>query len=164
MLMISHSIAGRIPYPKPKQDKAMINRNNIGCDGEHITQPGPIPGISERGLDAEVRMKDENLQTFKVKIELDTTDVEKTIAQVNRQFGDFLKTLKVDEPVYRVVFYKKSGGLVEGFQSNEMISPSSGYFSARATPDLEGKVLVSADEVSSVILMPYRPEEKYSAA
>ncbi|EML4892969.1 hypothetical protein RJR06_005324 [Klebsiella oxytoca] len=142
----------------------MTNRNNIVRDGERITQLGPIPGISERGLDGEVRMKDENIQTFKVKIELDTTDVEKTIAQVNKQFGDFLKTLKIDEPVYRVVFYKKSGGAVEGFQSNEMISPASGYFSARATPELEGRVLVSADEVSAVISMPYFPAKKDSAA
>ncbi|WKM71841.1 hypothetical protein Q2T70_26365 [Klebsiella oxytoca] len=142
----------------------MKNRNNIGRDGEHINQLGPIPGISERGLDTEVRVKDKNLQTFKVKIELDTTDVEKTIALVNKQFGDFLKTLKVDEPVYRVVFYKKSGGCVEGYRSNEMIHPDSRYFSASATPDLEGKVLVAADEVSSVISMPYRPEKKTSTA
>lgn len=160
MLLISHSIAGRSPYPKPKQDKVMTNRNNIGRDGERITQLGPIPGISERGLDAEVRVKGENLQTFKVKIELDTTDVEKTIAEVNKQFGDFLKTLKVDEPVYRVVFYKKSGGAVEGFQPNEMICPRSQFFIASATPDLEGKVLVAADEVSSVISMPYHPAKK----
>ncbi|WKM70713.1 hypothetical protein Q2T70_20300 [Klebsiella oxytoca] len=138
----------------------MKNRNNIGCDGEHITQLGPIPGIGERGLDTEVRVKDENLQTFKVKIELDTTDVEKTIAQVNKQFGDFLKTLKVDEPVYHVVFYKKSGGVVEGFQPNEMICPQSRFFIANATPELEGKVLVAADEVSCVISMPYHPVKK----
>lgn len=160
MLLISHSIAGRSSYPKPKQDKVMTNRNNIGRDGEHSTQLGPIPGFSERGVSAEVRVKGENLQTFKVKIELDTTDVEKTIAEVNKQFGDFLKTLKVDEPVYRVVFYKKSGGAVEGFQPNEMLCPQSSFFITSATPELEGKVLVAADEVSSVILMPYNPAKK----
>lgn len=161
MLLIAHSTAGRSPYPKPKQDKAMTHRDNIGCDCNRTNHLNPIPGSGDRGLDGEIGKKS---QTFKVKIELDTTDVEKTIAQVNRQFGDFLKTLKIDEPVYRVVFYKKSGGAVEGFQSNEMISPSSGYFSARATPELEGRVLVSADEVSSVISMPYLPAKKGSAA
>lgn len=142
----------------------MTNRNNIGRVGYRSNQLDPIPGNGERGLDGEVRETGQKSQTVTVKIELDTTDVEKTIAQVNRQFGDFLKTLKIDEPVYRVVFYKKSGGAVEGFQSNEMISPSSGYFSARATPELEGRVLVSADEVSSVISMPYLPAKKDSAA
>ncbi|MXF49416.1 hypothetical protein GR294_23260 [Raoultella sp. Lac2] len=138
----------------------MTNRNNIGRAGEHITNLGPIPGISERGVDGEVRVKDENLQTFKVKIELDTTDVEKTIAQVNKQFGDFLRTLKVDEPVYHVVFYKKSGGAITGYRSNEMFDLHSRYFSASATPELEGKILVAADEVSSVISMPYHPAKK----
>ena len=124
------------------------------------SQFGTIPGVSERGLDDEVRETGGSLQTFKVKIELDTTDVEKVIAEVNKRFGDFIKTLKVDEPVYRVVFYKKSGGAVEGFQPNEMICPRSQFFIASATPDLEGKVLVAADEVSSVISMPYHPAKK----
>ncbi len=35
-----------------------------------------------------------SLQTFKVKIELDTTDVEKVIAEVNKRFGDSIKTLR----------------------------------------------------------------------
>lgn len=130
-------------------------RRGNGCS----IQTGPL-----MGTDGEVRETGENLQTFKVKIELDTTNVEKTIAQVNKQFGDFLKTLKVDEPVYRVVFYKKSGGAVEGFQANEMISPRSGFFIANATPELEGKVLVAADDVSYVISMPYRPDKKTSTA
>ncbi|CAM7527825.1 TPA: hypothetical protein MFM99_002346 [Klebsiella pneumoniae] len=128
------------------------------------SQFGTIPGVSERGLDDEVRETGGSLQTFKVKIELDTTDVEKVIAEVNKRFGDFIKTLKVDEPVYRVVFYKKSGGVIEGFQPNEMIYPQSSFFIAKVTPELEGKVLVAADEVSCVILMPYRPEKKTSAA
>ena len=126
----------------------MTQQKFEGLDGYRFNELGPIPGASERGLDGEARELGGNLQVFKVKIELDTTDVEKTIAQVNKQFGDFLKTLKVDEPVYHVVFYKKSGGVVEGFQPNEMICPQSRFFIANATPELEGKVLVAADEVS----------------
>lgn len=137
----------------------MIQKKFDGRVGRS-SQFGTIHGVSERGLDDEVRETGGSLQTFKVKIELDTTDVEKVIAEVNKRFGDFIKTLKVDEPVYRVVFYKKSGGAVEGFQPNEMICPRSQFFIASATPDLEGKVLVAADEVSSVISMPYHPAKK----
>ncbi|HDU5791756.1 hypothetical protein [Klebsiella aerogenes] len=160
MFLISHSIAGIARTRNNKKGKPMTQQKFEVRDGYCSSQLGPIPGLSERGLDGEVRETGENLQTFKVKIELDTTDVEKTISQVNKQVGDFLKILKVDEPVYRVTYFRKTGGHVLGFQAEEEIKPSGGFFHSKATPDLKGQVLVRVEEVSHIVCEPYDPKDK----
>ena len=38
MLLISHSIAGRSPYPKPKQDKSMTVRAKFQCNSIQKSQ------------------------------------------------------------------------------------------------------------------------------
>lgn len=160
MLLTSHSIAGRSPYPEPKQDKTMTHRDNIGRDGYCSNHLNPIPGNGDRGLNGEVREIGEKSQTFTVKIELDATDVQRTIAEVNKQFGDFLETVKAEKPIFQVFYIKKSGRHAVGFQSTADINSKNGFFQTNATPELQGTVLVSMEEVSHIVCEPYKPESK----
>ncbi|WP_142745227.1 hypothetical protein [Klebsiella variicola] len=66
--------------------------------------------------------------------------------------------------VFQVSFYKKSAGGVIGFQSTDNISAVDGFFQSRATPDLQGQLLVSVEQCSHVVCEPYNPESKGDAS
>ncbi|EMQ2227352.1 hypothetical protein WAS61_004710 [Citrobacter freundii] len=108
-------------------------------------------------------VKVENLCTFQVKLELDASDVQQKIDKIQKQYNSFISSLIEAEPTFQVTYYKKSGGVVIGFLSEETIPAASGFFQANATPEQEGTVLVCRDDVSHVVCEPYRPKNSSAA-
>ncbi|KHM28095.1 hypothetical protein KV34_17915 [Klebsiella aerogenes] len=102
----------------------------------------------------------ENIQTFTVKLEIDATDAQKAINEINKKVGAFMECVEVAAQVFRVGYFRKTGGHVLGFQAEEEIKPSGGFFHSKATPDLKGQVLVRVEEVSHIVCEPYEPKEK----
>ncbi|HDU1552165.1 TPA: hypothetical protein REW71_003141 [Klebsiella pneumoniae] len=68
--------------------------------------------------------------------------------------------VEVADPVFRVAYFRKTGGHVLGFQDTADITSDDGFFQSRATPDLKGQVLVRTDEISHIICEPYEPKDK----
>lgn len=112
------------------------------------------------GMDGKMGKPTENIQTVTVKLEIDATDAQKTIDEINKKIGAFMECVEVAKPVFRVGYFRKTGGHVLGFQAEEENKPSGGFFHSKATPDLKGQVLVRVEEVSHIICEPYDPKDK----
>ncbi|HFZ0536962.1 TPA: hypothetical protein ACIJO6_002300 [Klebsiella aerogenes] len=128
---------------------SLEGRSGHGCS----IQGGPL-----FGMDGKVGKPTENIQTFTVKLEIDATDAQKAIDEINKKIGAFMACVEVADPVFRVAYFRKTGGHVLGFQAEEEIKPSGGFFHSKATPDLKGKVLVRIEEVSHIVCEPYEPK------
>ena len=112
------------------------------------------------GMDGKMGKPTENIQTVTVKLEIDATDAQKTIDEINKNIGAFMACVEVADPVFRVAYFRKTGGHVLGFQNTADITSDDGFFQSRATPDLTGQVLVREEEVSHIICEPYEPKDK----
>lgn len=99
---------------------SLEGRSGHGCS----IQGGPL-----FGMDGKVGKPTENIQTFTVKLEIDATDAQKAIDEINKKIGAFMACVEVADPVFRVAYFRKTGGHVLGFQAEEEIKPSGGFFS-----------------------------------
>lgn len=128
---------------------SLEGRSGHGCSN----QEGSLVG-----MDGKMGKPTENIQTVTVKLEIDATDAQKTIDEINKKIGAFMACVEVADPVFRVAYFRKTGGHVMGFQNTADITSYDGFFQSRATPDLKGQVVVREEEVSHIICEPYEPK------
>lgn len=55
---------------------------------------------------------------------------------------------------YQVTFFKRDGGNLDGYLDKAEVEAKNGFFSACATPELDGLVMVSIDNVAHVVITP----------